>query len=154
VSKRQDPGPLSETPALYSADPQEARAAAEKLAQLVRLEVVDIRTAMPALAYALTRPELELQRAAFSAIYELGFVGGHIEFAVPALLLHRAHPDLELRRGVWESLADICSSNNPTARVAILQPFAESALADPDEQVRKQAQRALDKLAARRGQRV
>lgn len=150
MSKRQEPGPLPQTPALYSSDPQEAQAAAEKLAELVRFDVVDIRTAMPALAYALTRPELELQRAALDAIYELGLMGGHIEFAVPALLQLRAHADSELRRNVWGSLSDICSTKSRTARVEILQPFAEAALADSDKQVREYAQRVLEKLAARR----
>lgn len=146
----QRPQPLPQTPALYSANVREAEAAAEKLAELVRLDVVDIRTAMPALAYAVTREDLDLQRAALSAICELSDIGGHIELAVPALLQLRAHHDLELRRAVWSALADICSSNNPTTRVAILQPFAKAALADTDETVRNRAQRALDKLAARK----
>ena len=147
--RQRDPEPLPQSPALYSENNEEARAAAEKLAELVRLDVVDIRTAMPALAYALTRDDLALQRAALSAICELSDIGGHIEFAVPALLQLRANEDLELRRGAWSALADICSSNNPTTRVAILQPFAEAALADTDETVRDEAQRALDRLAAR-----
>lgn len=148
MSKR-DPKPLPQVPALYSANPSEAQAAAKKLDELVRFEVVDIRTAMPGLAYALTRADLGLQRAALSAICELSLMGGHIEFAVPALLLHRAHGDLELRRGVWSALADICASNDPTTRVAILLPFARVALEDTDAEVREHAQRALDRLEAR-----
>jgi dienelactone hydrolase len=133
---------------LYDGSAKQAEAAANALSSLV-VDTVDTRWAMGAVAYALTRPEVEVQRAAMFAASNLAGERGHAELATAALLTHCDSPDAELRECAWRALNDLALSNNPTFQRKALQHIAEHALAHQDSKVRELATSIVKRLADR-----
>lgn len=136
--------------ALYAHDPAAAEAAAVALAEMLTLHMTDTRTAMPALAFALTRPEERVRRMAAQAVDALADMGGHAELAFPAVFALRDDPDVELRRLVWRCCASIACLDVGRVRYVLpaILPAIERAAGDEDEETRRWAKTALERIAS------
>lgn len=134
--------------ALYGSDETAAVSAAHALATMVSVDVVDIRQAMPALAFALTRREGSVRLAAAHAVNALSDMHGHAELAFPALFALRDDPDLALRRIIYRTCVDITALDKGRLRrvIAVVRPVLEQASEDPDEDIRTSVRSALAAL--------
>ena len=133
---------------LYDGSATQAEAAAKALSGLI-VDMIDTRWAMGAVAYALTRPEVEVQRAAVFAVANLAGERGHAELATAALLAHCDGPDAEIREYAWRALNDLALSNNPSFQRKALLHIAKRALIHQDSSVQELAASIVKRLEGR-----
>ncbi|MEO8701259.1 MAG: hypothetical protein ABI867_14510 [Kofleriaceae bacterium] len=117
---------------LWSADAPTRAAAAERLNAMAS-DLVDIRTAQPALTWAMSDPDPAVRLAAVRATHERVMGGGaDVRLAVPALIELAADPDVEVRWFVWATL-DL--ANDRGNFLAQLPAVVKRGRADPDPNV-------------------
>src|SRR5690349_13715181 len=88
---------------LWSEDAAGRLAAARALTGLA-IDLVDIRSAQPALVFAMADPDPAVRRAAIEATEARADMGCDIGLAVPMLIERAADPDVAVRRLVWRAL--------------------------------------------------
>jgi hypothetical protein len=116
---------------LWSADAAVRAKSGRALCGLA-IDMVDIRSAQPALVWAMGDPDPAVRQAAVDATEMRADLGCDVGLAVPALVGLSADPDVELRRRVWRALR---YANQRTPFADRIPDVIERGLRDRDSEV-------------------
>jgi hypothetical protein len=127
---------------LWSDDARVREAAANRFADLVDLDLVDIRSAQPALTVALADPDPGVRKAACRATSVRADLGGDVGMGVPALFRLTGDENAETREFAWRALY-WANRRFGDATLVCMAGTVRAALDDPDPVVRRYAENIL-----------